>query len=161
MMQFIWRLPSSDGWNGMTVKVGQVVHQGGAPLFLAKIMLRGSFWNRSCAVSEINDRSAVVLDFRIVLPEVVIDRDLLSQAHSMLMDWVGSRRLGSCLLTSNTNQVFRIELGQGKDMIFSLEKPIFIVGYAVSRLRFEVQFPVDESCICIATSGIEECLRLI
>jgi len=157
-----WELPSSSGRENSRWTVTEINGKGAERTFRCDVALEGQFYGETLESASVGD----LQDFGLVVRGLQLRHDELTRLVGTLGEWL-ALPLGqlrdhslafSCGMGGLFDQSLRLSLGQRDDTI-SDGRPVATLEYIVGRLKGELSYPVDQSCLRIMAEGIEGVLR--
>ena len=156
-----WELPSSSGRETSRWTVTEINGEGAERSFRCDVVLEGQFYGETLDSSSASD----LRDFDLVVRGLQLRHDELSRLVDTLREWLGLPLAQlrdhvleiSCGMGGLFDQSLCLTLGQRADTI-SDGRPVATLEYIVGRLRGELSYPVDQSCLRIMAEGIEAVL---
>ncbi len=150
--QLIWQLSSSDGWDTLNCS-----SDGRSPddnsVIGVSIASYGQFWDRQQLANSGAQRTALVADYDLRLPQVSILPSQLHQLYAEIDDWLASPRPIRVDL-GEAHQAVRVQLDKQEHMISSLDRPVFELVYDTMRFCATIRFVTDQSCLRILRDGL-------
>lgn len=157
-----WELPSNSGREVSRWTVIETCGSGDERAYRCDIALEGQFY------SEMFDSAAVgdLRDFGLVIHGLMLRHHELQRLVSHLREWLSlppaelrDRSLDlTCGMGGLFDQSLRLALGQRDDTL-SGGRPVATLVYLVGRMKGELSYPVDPSCLKIMADGIERILE--
>lgn len=127
-------------------------------ILCCEFQVESEFWDRCDAVPQ----AALVPDFGVALPQVLISMAMLRKLEAHLDDWMQSRTFFDCQICTEAlgDQTLMVSVGTRAGVISSVEKPTltlaFRCGHAMSA---EWVFVVDQTCILAWRDSLQEFLQ--
>ena len=116
------------------------------PWKIFEISISGNFWNRGDPIQT----ASMVLDFRVHLPQVLVSEDGIATLSAHLGMWLEDQSEFECVVSpvGQGDQLLSLALGYDPGLIYSKNKPAFIVSYSRGpAMSGRWAFVVDQSCI--------------
>ena len=172
-----WQLSSSSGREVSRWTVTEIDGTGSARTFCCEVSLEGRFYGdaldsnpTSTPASTSTSTSTSVeesRDFGLVVRGLLLRQDELSRLVDTLREWLDltpvqqrQRPLAlDCGMGALFDQSLRLTLGLRDDTLV-LDRPVATLAYIVGRLRGELSYAVDPSCLQILVEGIEAALEV-
>jgi hypothetical protein len=156
-----WELPSSSGRELCTWTVVEVGTRDDDRTYQCDVSLEGCFFGETL------DPWAGTRDpdFALVVRGMLLRRDELERLARTLGEWLSlspaelrDRALElSCGMGGLHDQSILLTLGR-RDDTSSMGRPVATVSYLVGRMRGELTYIVDQSCLRVLMEGIERAL---
>jgi hypothetical protein len=118
------------------------------------------FWQRDVLVS----KAELVRDFEVLLPQVVVDLDALSELRHRLVEWQVNPSEFVCRLGTEKggDQVLTFAVGRDANLICNVLRPACILTYECGAAMVgRWAFLVDQSCIRLCSDSLGEFLKTL
>lgn len=156
-----WELPSNTGQETCRWSVQDAEGEGDARVFLCCVRLEGRFFDASLGGTAIREERDYALEIRGLQVRV----DELARLTAHLGEWLRlplpdmrSTALElSCGMGGLFDQSLRLTLGARKDTI-SGGHPVATLDYIIGRMKGELSYPVDPTCLQKLVDGIDRVL---
>jgi hypothetical protein len=157
-----WELPGSSGIETTRWDVIDVHGQGNERTYRCDISLQGRFYGETLDPTTADGMQ----DFCLVIRGLQLRHDGLLRFTAQIREWLAlpapelprSRLEVSCEMGGLFDQSLRLTLGQRDDML-SGRGPIATLSYLIGRMKGELAYPVDQSCLGSMADGMERCIN--
>jgi hypothetical protein len=148
-----WSITSASGRGKVVCRtVGRAKSAG---KLVCSFEVEGIAWQRDRALSEASQTT----DFRVELPQVVVQTDLLKSLRQRLVEWQSNPAEFVCELcdAAEGDQRLALSIGRDDDLIYSAGKPACILTYACgASMTGRWAFVVDQSCIRLCAESLDQ-----
>ncbi len=148
-----WILPSNDGWQEARWFPSAVVEIHGEPLVQLALELHGESWDPVRAAARDN---VLVPAITCRIESVLVKLSEIQSLVAGLTDWYLTESPCKVRLSPDREPALWFTLAQRGNYVLSRSHPICTLTYAGTRMKFEWEMRVDQSCLEWLAQGMRE-----